>query len=173
MPMIRPPKRAPLTRPRPPKRLTPPITAAEDDDEEDDQLDEGNAPRLVAAPDGRKGEAAEEDDPRHGQDRIPGRQPGTAAAEPGAEARSGKADGEDDGDRPAGVLRQHVVGDVVDLLVLDPDHALRPEVLQDHALPDEQPREGDDERGNADDGHDRPLEGADRGADADRAGDRD
>ena len=29
IPMIRPPKSAPLTRPRPPKRLTPPITAAE------------------------------------------------------------------------------------------------------------------------------------------------
>src|SRR5438105_15755518 len=112
---------------------------AEDDYEEDDQADERNAAGLVAAPDGREGEAAEEGDAKDRQDRVSGRQAGATATQERAEARGREADGEDDRDRPPPILRQHVVRDVVDLLVLDPDHALRAERLQDHALPHEQP----------------------------------
>src|SRR5438477_86549 len=117
MPIIRPPKSAPLTRPRPPKRLTPPMTAAEME-----------SSRIVPQP-----------------------------AEVRAEGGTREGHCEDDRDDPAGVLRQDVVRDVVDLLVLDPDHALRAENLQDQALGDEQPRECDHERGNPDEGDDRSL----------------
>ena len=83
------------------------------------------------------------------------------------------AEGEDDRDHPARVLRQDVVGDVVDLLVLDPDHALRPERLQDHSLPDEQAGERDHEGRHAEEGDERSLGRSDRTAYRERGKDRD
>jgi hypothetical protein len=52
--------------------------------------------------------------------------------------------GEHGRDDPARGVRQHVVRDVVDLVLLDADHALGSEDVQDHALPDEQSGERDD-----------------------------
>jgi hypothetical protein len=75
------------------------------------------------------------------------------------------ADGEDGRDRPAPVLGQDVVGDVVDLMLLDPDHALCPERLQDHPVTTNE--------GYAEKGDERPLERADRGAHGERGEDRD
>ena len=69
------------------------------------------------------------------------------------------------------LLREEVVGDVVDRVVLDHEHALGDRLL-DHALPDLIAGERDDERGHADERHDRALERADQRACADRERDR-
>src|SRR6266487_4158195 len=191
MPMISPPKSAPLTRPRPPNRLTPPITAAEiessssvpppavrsiplrrearmtppiaampaegrpaghvaaeHDEEDKDQSDERHARsrlRLVADVDGSERQTCEEHEPDDNEKQVARWQARSPAAEVGAEGGAREHHCEDDRDDPAGVLRQDVVGDVVDLLVLDSDHALRAENLQDQSLADEQPRERDHE----------------------------
>src|SRR5919204_121951 len=144
IPMINPPKSAPLTRPRPPKRLTPPITAAEIESRR------SVPPPAVRSIEFRREARMTPPSPaippeiaktmiRISFTLIPARRAASAfpaTAPPGAETRGGEAGREDDRDRPAPVLGQHVVRDVVDLLVLDPDHALRAEVLEDHALPD-------------------------------------
>src|SRR5438105_8153081 len=129
---------------------------AEDDDEQDDQADERDAARVVADVDRGEGKSPVEDDPSHRQDRIPGWQAGPAATQPGAEAGGCEARSEDDRDCPAPILGQHVVRHVVDLLVLDPDHALGAEILEDHALPDEQSRRGETDDGTPTNAKDEP-----------------
>ena len=81
-------------------------------------------------------------------------------------------DAHDRGDDPARGLREEVLGDVVDRLVLDHEHALR-DRLEDDALPDLEAGERDDERRHADERHDRALERADRHARDERSEDRD
>src|SRR5581483_1537052 len=65
----------------------------------------------------------------------------------------------DCGHDPAGGGAEQVVREVVDLGVLDRDHARQG--LEDHPVPDLVARERDDEGGHADQGDDRALEGAD------------
>src|SRR5581483_10506317 len=59
---------------------------------------------------------------------------------------------------------------VVDPPVLDVDRPRLLERVEDHALPNEEPSQGDDERGDAYEGHDRSLGQPDRRADGDRGG---
>ena len=148
----------------------------EHDEEDDDQSDERHTRsrlRLVADVDGSEGQAREECDPDDGENDVPRWEACAPAAEVGAEGRGRKHDREDDRDRPAGVRREDVVRDVVDLLVLDSDHALRAENLQDQALADEQAGERDYEGGNADERDDRPLREPDHDAGQDRERERD
>ena len=87
-----------------------------------------------------------------------------------ADARRDRDDGRNDPTRTGGEV---VVGDIVDPVVLDHDHALDLEHLQDDSLPDQEPGERDDERRDADLGHDRALGAADERAQAHRDRDRD
>ena len=128
---------------------------------------------MVADGDCRECEAAEEGDPDRGDEHVARRQTGAFPREVRAERRCGQPQGEDDRDDPARVLRQHVVRHVVDLLVLDADHALGSEYVQDHALPDEQSGERDDERRHAHERDERSLGAADRGSAEDCDRDRD
>src|SRR5581483_5383825 len=75
---------------------------------------------------------------------------------------------DDDCDDVAPERRKAVAVGVVDPAVLDDDGAPLLERVEDHALPDEEPTEGDDERRDADDRDDRPLHEADARADRDR-----
>ncbi len=68
-------------------------------------------------------------------------------------------DADRDSDDPAVPVAEEVAVDIVDRVVLDHDHAGQFEL--DDALPDQEPGERDDERRNADQRHERPLEGAD------------
>ena len=83
-------------------------------------------------------------------------------------------DAEDDGgEDPAGLLREEVVGGVVDRRVLDHDHAFGLDRLLDHALPDLVARERDHERRHADEGDEGALERADQRARRNGQEDRD
>src|SRR5262249_49940663 len=75
---------------------------------------------------------------------------------------------EDGGDHPPERRREDVEVGVVDPAVLDDDRAALLERVQDHALPDQEAGERDDERGNPDEGDDRPLAATDRRAGRDR-----
>src|SRR4051812_32440128 len=74
---------------------------------------------------------------------------------------------EDRGDHPPGQRREDVEVGVVDPAVLDDDRPALLKLVQDHSLPDQEARERDDERGDADECDDRALDAADRGADGD------
>ena len=69
-------------------------------------------------------------------------------------------------------VREEVVGDVVDGVVLDHDHALR-ELAEDEPFPGETAGQRDDERRHAEERHERPLKRSDRDADEDGEQDRD
>src|SRR5256885_2533010 len=145
--------------------------SAKHDEEDDDQPDErktGPGFRLVTEQHRRERHTSEEGDPDDEEKEVAGWEARSQAAEIRAEAGGRKCRCEDDCDDPAGVLGQDVVRDVVDLNVLDTDHALRTENLQDQALTDEQPRKRDHERGDADEGDDRSLNQPDHQAGQDR-----
>jgi hypothetical protein len=99
---------------------------------------------------------------------IADRDPGPPLAEQPPEHGQGVDARDDEGDDPAADRREVVAGRVVDPAVLDDDRARLFELLQDHALPDQEARERDDERRDADESDDRALSNADHGTDRDR-----
>ena len=127
---------------------------------------------MIADGHGAEGGDCDSGDFGDDQQRILNRHVGAALAEDAAERAEGVEPGDDGRDDPSVAGREIVVGQVVDPLVLDHDHALDLEHLQDGALPDQQARERDHERRNAHLCHDRSLCGAYRGDDEDGNQDR-
>ena len=96
-----------------------------------------------------------------------------ALADHAAQRAEGVETRDDDRNDPTPIRCEVVVGEIVDSFVLDHDHAFDLEHLQDDSLPDQQACKRDDERRDADLGHDRALDAADERAQAYRDRDRD
>ena len=96
-----------------------------------------------------------------------------ALADHAAQRADGVETRDDGRNDPTRTGREVVVGEIVDQVVLDHDHAFDLEHLQDDSLPDQEPCERDDERRDADLGHDRALGAADERAQSHRDRDRD
>src|SRR6478752_2291777 len=135
------PSSAPRTSPRPPKRLTPPITA-----------------EAIAFSSRFPGGNVSPTELTWAAKTIP---PIAAIVPESANTMT----------RMRGTLmparRADVVVGVVDPAVLDDDRAARLQRIQDHTLEDQKTAERDDERGNADERDDRALHGADHGTSGD------
>ena len=122
---------------------------------------------MVADGHGTEGGDCDAGDLGDDQRRTLNRHSGAALAEHAAQRAEGVEPGDDGRDDPPVARREVVVGQVVDPLVLDHDHAFDLEHLQDGALPDQEARERDHERRHADLCHDRSLSRADRADDED------
>ena len=122
---------------------------------------------------GPEGRGSDAEDLGHNEQWRSDRHAGAELAHNAAEHGEGVATGDDCRDDPARARREVVVGCVVDPLVLDHDHTLDLEHLQDHSLPDEKARKRDDERRDADQSNDRALSPANEGAQTYRDRDRD
>jgi hypothetical protein len=135
----------------------------QEDDEDHDRV--GHAAILVAVPDRSERDDGKAHDLEHDdRERLPEQAAGAPVAR-GVELRERVGEHRHGSEDPAGRLREEVVRDADDGLVLDPD---RPDCRglrrqdQDHAGPDEEAGQGDDEGRDASLGDHERLEEADR-----------
>ena len=145
------------------------------EDEEDDHEQEGEweAAFLVGPDDRAKNRNHEDRELGRDEHEVVGVDPVPLAAHDASERAGGEQHGRAAGDQEPGGVGEEVVGNVVDRRVLDQDYACAADHLQDHALPQQQSRERDDERRDPDDRNERALHPSDqRGdTDSDRDGD--
>ena len=128
---------------------------------------------VVGDRDGAEAGDRDADDLGDQEQRSSDRHARAALADRAAQRADGVETRDDGRNDPTRIGREVVVGEIVDQVVLDHDHAFDLEHLQDDSLPDQEPCERDDERRDADLGHDRALDAADERAQAHRDRDRD
>ena len=137
----------------------------EDEQHDHEQERDREAALLVRPVDDAERDRREADDLQRDEHEVVREDPVSPATDHPRQRRDHEQAGRDRRDDVAGGVREEVVRDVVDQRVVDHDHALVADRVEDHALPEQEAGERDDERRHADDRDEAALEDPDQGGD--------